>query len=106
MAMKELDSKFLSLLHYVPYIIDEKQKIKHFLNCLLLMFKERIEYDNPKTLEEAMRKSNFCYDQNKNKKENVPNWKTKRRDNFDKINKNTKFYKNSGNNYKVYQGNN
>ena len=38
--------------------------------------------------------------------ENVPNWKTKRSDNFDQINKNTKFYKNTGNNYKGYQGNN
>ena len=26
------------------------------------MFKERIEYDNSKTLEEATRKKKFCYD--------------------------------------------
>ena len=42
------------------------------------MFKERTKYENLKTLEEAMRKTNFCYDQNENKRENVPNWKTKR----------------------------
>ena len=71
MTMKELCSKFMSLLHYVPYIIDEKPKIKRFLSCLPIMFKKRIEYDNPKTLEEAMRKENLCYDQNKNKRENV-----------------------------------
>ena len=47
------------------------------------MFKERIEYDNPKMLKEAMRKVNFCYDPSKNKRENVPNWKTKRCENFD-----------------------
>ena len=67
MTMKELCSKFLSLLRYVPYIIDEKLKIQHFLSCLPLMFKERIKYDNPKSLEEAMRKENLCYDQNENK---------------------------------------
>ena len=78
MTMKEICSKFRSLLRYVPYIIDEKPKLKHFLNCFHIMFKERIEYENMKTLEEAMRKINFCYDQNKNKRENVPNWKTKR----------------------------
>ena len=31
MSMKELSSKFLSLLRYVPYIIDEKPKIQIFL---------------------------------------------------------------------------
>ena len=68
MTMKELYSKFLSLLHYVPYIIDEKPKMQWFLSCFPIMFKEGIEYDNPKTLEEAMRKENLCYDQNKNKR--------------------------------------
>ena len=38
-----------------------------FLSCLPLMFKERIEYDDSKTLEEALRKENFFYDKNKNK---------------------------------------
>ena len=75
MTMKELCSKFLCLLRYVPYMIDEKPKIQCFLNCLPLMFKERIEYDNPKTMEKEMRKTNLCYDQNKKKRENIPNWK-------------------------------
>ena len=54
--MKELCSKFLSLLRYVSYIIDEKPKILCFLSFLSLMFKDRIEYDHLKTLEEAIRK--------------------------------------------------
>ena len=70
MIMKEICSKFLRLLDYVPKIIDEKSKIQHFLRFLPLMFKEQIEYYNPKTLEEAMRKVNFYFDQNKIK-ENV-----------------------------------
>ena len=48
MSMKELSSKFLSLLRYVPYIIDEKPKIQRFLSCLPTSFKNRIEVDNPK----------------------------------------------------------
>ena len=76
--MKELCNKFLSLVCYVPYIIDEKQKIQRFLSNLPIMFIERIEYDNPKTMEKEMRKTNLCYDQNKNKRENIPNWKNKR----------------------------
>ena len=82
MSMKELNSKFLSLLRYVPYIVDEKPKVQHFLSCLPLHIKDIIEYDNPKTLEEAMRKANFCYEQNW-KRENMPNWKTKSSNNFE-----------------------
>ena len=37
------------------------------MSHLPLMFKERIEYDDSKTLEEALRKENFFFDQNKNK---------------------------------------
>ena len=40
MSMKELSSKFLSLLRYVPYIIDEKPKIQRFLSCLPTSFKD------------------------------------------------------------------
>ena len=49
-----------------------------------------------------MRKTNLCHDQNKDKRENVPNWKTKRRDKLVPRNMNNKFYKNTGNNYKGY----
>ena len=56
MTMKELCSMFWTLLHYVPYIIGEKTKIQRFLSFFPPMFKEIIEYGNPKTLEEAMRK--------------------------------------------------
>ena len=60
--MKELSRKFLSLLRYVPYIIDEKPKIQIFLSCFPTTFKDRTDFDNLKTLEEAMRKVGFCYE--------------------------------------------
>ena len=106
MIMKEICSKFPSFIRYVPYIIDEKEKIQRFLTFFPLMFKERIEYENLKMQKEALIKAIFCYDQNKNKKEGIPNQKTKRHDNFDQRKKNTNFYKNTGYNYKGYQGNN
>ena len=68
MSMKELSSKFLSLLRYIHYIIDENPKMQRFLSCLPFNFKDIIEYDNPKTLVEAMKKANFYYEQRKNKK--------------------------------------
>ena len=82
MSMKELSSKFLSLLRYIPYSIDENPKIQRLLSFLPLSFKDKIEYDNPKTLEEAMQKANFCYEQIINKREGVPNWKGKKTNNF------------------------
>ena len=82
LTMKDLCSKFLSLLRYVPYIAEEKPKVQRFLSCLPAVYKDIIEYDNPKTLEEAIRKAKFCYEQNKNKAKHTSNWKGKRTDNY------------------------
>ena len=43
-----------------------------------------------------MRKKNFYYDQNKNKRENVPSCKNKRPNNFDPRKKHNNFHKNTG----------
>ena len=64
MNMKELNKKFLCLLRYMPYIFDEKPKVQQFLSYLNFHIKDKIEYNNPNTLEEAMRKANFLYEQN------------------------------------------
>ena len=66
----------------MPYIVDEKPKVQRFLSCLPFHIKDRIEYDNPKTLEEAIIKANFCYEQN-HKKGSMTNWKAKRTNNFE-----------------------
>ena len=82
MNMKELNSKFLSLLRYVPYIVDKKPKVQRFLSCLPYHIKDRIEYANPKTFEEVVREANFFYEHN-HKKESMTNWKAKRTNNFE-----------------------
>ena len=46
-----------------------------------------------KTLEEAMGKENFCYDQNKNKRDNMPDWKIKEVKVFNKKRKAQNFIK-------------
>ena len=108
MSMKELSIKFLSLLRYVPYIIDENLKIQLFLRCFSTRFKNIIEFDNPKTLEEKMRKANFSYEQCKNR-EIIPNQKNKRESNFDhkrKYFKPNKSFENNSQNFSKnnYQG--
>ena len=42
MTMKDLNNKFLSLLRYVPYLVDEKPKVQRFLICLPYHIKDRI----------------------------------------------------------------
>jgi len=95
----------LLLLWYVLYIVDENPKIQHFIRCLSHVFKERMEYDNTRTLEEATRKENFSYEQNKNKNHNVNNWKDKKHNKFKHKGKWKKNYnKNFGNHQRSYQG--
>ena len=43
MNMKELNSNFLSMLCYMPYIVDEKPQVQWFLSCLPFHIKDRIE---------------------------------------------------------------
>ena len=110
MNMKELNSKFMGLLRYVPCIVDEKPKVQWFLSCLPYHIKDIIEYDNSKTLEEAMRKENSCYEHNR-KKESMTNWKAKRANNFEQRKKgfipNQNFKNNITRNFpnKNFQGN-
>ena len=61
--------------------MDENTKVQWFLRCLPFHIKDRIEYDNPKTLKEAMRKEKNCYEQ-RHKMESMSNWKAKRSNNF------------------------
>ena len=51
MTMDAFINIFLDMLHYVPYIKDEKVNIQHFLGCIPPNFEERTEFDMPKNLE-------------------------------------------------------
>lgn len=68
---------FTSLLKNVPYIKEDKWKVKLFLNFLPPPYKERIKFDNPKTMDEAKRKVGRCYQQFKNKGDSSNYWSNK-----------------------------
>ena len=53
-TMEEYANKFLEFLRYVKYIKDEKVKVQHFLSGLPQSYKDRIEFYEPRTLEEAI----------------------------------------------------
>ena len=58
-------------------------KIQHFLSGLPQSYKDRIEFDEPRTLEEAIRKAKYCYDHNKGKLDIHKERKDKRNEKFD-----------------------
>lgn len=47
---EEYTSMFLDLLRYVPYLTEEKANIQRFISGLLVAFKGRIEFDEPRSL--------------------------------------------------------
>eukprot|EP00253_Pinus_taeda_P031732 PITA_31732 len=69
--MDEFITRFTSLLRYVPYIREEKAKVQRFVSILPPYMRERIEFDNPKSMDEVIRKARICYQQRKQKGEAV-----------------------------------
>ena len=65
--MEEYANKFLELLRYVQYIRDEKVKVQRFLSGLPQSYKDRIEFYEPRNIEEAIRKDKYCYEKSKGK---------------------------------------
>lgn len=68
-TMDEFITRFTSLLRYVPYIREEKAKVQRFVSSLPPYMRERIEFDNPKSMDEVIRKARICYQQDKQKGE-------------------------------------
>ena len=70
MTMDAFINIFLDLLHYVPYIKEEKVKIQQFLGCLPPSFQDKIEFDMPKTLDTTLHKAKLCYEHGQLHQEN------------------------------------
>lgn len=77
MTNEDYTTKFLELLRYVSYIKDEKDKVQCFVSEFPLAFRDRIEYDKPRSLDEVMRKLKHCYEQSKHKNDSRQGWKGK-----------------------------
>ena len=68
MTMASFINRLLDLLHYVPYIKDEKMKIQQFLGCLPPKFWDNIEFGIPKTLDTTLHKARIFYEHGKMRK--------------------------------------
>jgi len=67
MTMDEYVKKFMDLMRYVACINEEKIKIHKFLSGFPSFYKDRIQYDEPKTFQVAIRKAKHMYEQSKGK---------------------------------------
>jgi hypothetical protein len=63
MTIDEYERSFLELLKYVPFIKDEAVKIQRYLSGLPPPIGDKIQYDDPKTMEETIRREKFLYEQ-------------------------------------------
>ena len=62
MTMDEYENIFFELLKYVDIIKYEKVKIQRFLSGLPSFYSDKIQYDNPNTLEETIRRASHLYE--------------------------------------------
>lgn len=62
MTNEEYSRIFLELLRYVPYIKEKKEKNQRFINGLLVSFKDRIEFDDPRFPGESIKKLKHYYE--------------------------------------------
>jgi hypothetical protein len=65
MTMVEYEKRFVGLLKYVGFIKEEKVKGQKFFSGLPSFYKEKIQYDEPKTLNETIEKDKYLYEQGK-----------------------------------------
>jgi hypothetical protein len=79
MTIDEYEMMFLELLKYVSFIKDDKVKIQRYLSGFPLFISDKIQYDDPKTLEETIRRSKFLYDQHKGRETYQKSWEDKKK---------------------------
>jgi hypothetical protein len=84
-------------LKYVSFIKDETINIQRYLSGLPSFISEKIQYDDPKTLEETIRRAKFLYDQMKSRTTFQKSWEGKKKFKLDQMKKGSKppFFRNN-----------
>jgi hypothetical protein len=64
-SMGEYENKFLDSLKYVGFIKDEKVNKQRFLSGMPSFYIDLIQYDEPRTLTDTIRKDKYLYEKGK-----------------------------------------
>jgi hypothetical protein len=67
MTIDEYERSFLELLKYVMFIKDETAKIQRYLSGFPPSIGDKIQYDDPKTMEETIRREKCLYEPQREK---------------------------------------
>jgi hypothetical protein len=84
MIMDEYEKRLFKLLKYVDFIKYEKVKIERFVSGLSSFYNDKIEYDNPNTLEETIRRERYIYEQSRGRIVFQNKWNDKMKDKREK----------------------
>jgi hypothetical protein len=79
MTIDEYERRFLELLKYVSFIKDETVNIQRYLSELSPSIGENIQYDDPKTVEEMIKREKCLYEQQKEKPTFQKDWEIKKK---------------------------
>jgi hypothetical protein len=84
MTIDEYEIRFLELLKYVSFIKDETAKIQRYVSLKYLsglpsFISDKIQYDDPKILEETIRRAKCLYDQQKARPTFQKSWEDKKK---------------------------
>jgi hypothetical protein len=90
MTIDEYERRFLELLKYVPFIKDETVKIQRYLSGLPPSIGDKIQYDDPKTMEETIRREKCLYEQQREKPTFRKAWEDKKKFQMDQRKKGNK----------------
>jgi hypothetical protein len=97
MTIYEYETRFLELLKYVSFIKDEQLKIQIYLSGIPSFISDKIQYDDPKTLKENIRRAKCLYDQHRGRPTYQKAWEDKKKGNMEQRKKGTKpsFFRNN-----------
>jgi hypothetical protein len=81
----------------VSFIKDEQVKIQRYLSGIPSFMSDKLQYDDPKTLEEAIRRDKCLYDQHKGRTTFQKAWEDKKKNKMEKRKKGNKppFFRNN-----------
>jgi hypothetical protein len=61
MTIDEYERRFLELLKYASFIKEEKVKIERYISWIPSFISDNIQYNDPNTLEETIRRDKLTY---------------------------------------------
>jgi hypothetical protein len=67
----------------VGFIKEEKVKIQRFLTGFPYFYKDKHQFDEPKTLAKPIRKDKYMYEQDKGRESFQKSWKDKKKEKYD-----------------------